>query len=82
MKLTAILFSSLLLGLMMGSCHSGQKVSEGEFLIEGFVKNLPDSSVVSLCQSENRQYADIVISDTVKDGRFVLRDTVTSKESR
>ncbi len=82
MKLTAILFSSLLLGLMMGSCHSGQKVPEGEFLIEGFVKNLPDSSVVSLCQSENRQYADIVISDTVKDGRFVLRDTVTSKESR
>jgi hypothetical protein len=82
MKLTAISFSSLLLGLMMGSCHSGQKVPEGEFLIEGFVKNLPDSSVVSLCQSENRQYADIVTSDTVKDGRFVLRDTVTSKESR
>lgn len=82
MKFTAILFSSLLLGLMMGSCHSGQKVPEGEFLIEGFVKNLPDSSIVSLCQSENRQYADIVTSDTVKDGKFVLRDTITSKESR
>lgn len=54
MKFTAILFSSLLLGLMMGSCHSGQKVSEGEFLIEGFVKNLPDSSIVSLFQFENR----------------------------
>ena len=82
MKFTAILFSSLLLGLMMGSCHSGQKVPEGEFLIEGFVKNLPDSSVVSLCQSENRQYADIVTSDTVKDGMFVLRDTITSMEPR
>ena len=55
MKFTAILFSSLLLGLMMGSCHSGQKVSEGEFLIEGFVKNLPDiiqSSTISKQQSE------------------------------
>ena len=31
------------------------------------MKNLPDSSIVSLCQSENRQYADIVTSDTVKD---------------
>lgn len=82
MKFTAILFSSLLLGLMMGSCHSEQKVPEGEFLIEGFVKNLPDSSVVSLCQSENRQYADIVTSDTVKDGMFVLRDTITSMEPR
>lgn len=82
MKFTAILFSSLLLGLMMESCHSGQKVPEGEFLIEGFVKNLPDSSVVSLCQSENRQYADIVTSDTVKDGMFVLRDTITSMEPR
>ena len=62
MKLTVILFPFLFLGLMMGSCHSGQKVPEGEFLIEGFVKNLPDSSIVSLCQSENRQYADIVTS--------------------
>lgn len=52
MKFTAILFSSLLLGLMLGSCHSGQKVPEGEFLIEGFVKNLPDSSIVSLFQFE------------------------------
>lgn len=82
MKLTAILFSSLLLGLMMGSCHSGQKVSEGEFLIEGFVKNLPDSSIVSLFQFENRQYAAAMLSDTVTGGRFVLRDTITSKESR
>lgn len=82
MKLTVILFPFLFLGLMMGSCHSGQKVPEGEFLIEGFVKNLPDSSIVSLCQSENRQYADIVTSDTVKDGMFVLRDTITSMEPR
>ena len=82
MKFTAILFSSLLLGLMLGSCHSGQKVPEGEFLIEGFVKNLPDSSIVSLFQFENRQYAAAMISDTVTGGRFVLRDTITSKESR
>lgn len=82
MKFTAILFSSLLLGLMLGSCHSGQKVPEGEFLIEGFVKNLPDSSIVSLFQFENRQYAAAMLSDTVTGGRFVLRDTITSKESR
>lgn len=82
MKFTAILFSSLLLGLMMGSCHSGQKVSEDDFLIEGFVKNLPDSSIVSLFQFENRQYAAAMLSDTVTGGRFVLRDTITSKESR
>lgn len=82
MKFTAILFSSLLLGLMMWSCHSEQKVSEGEFLIEGFVKNLPDSSIVSLFQFENRQYAAAMLSDTVTGGRFVLRDTITSKESR
>lgn len=82
MKINIILFLSMLLGLMMGSCHSGQKVSEGEFLIEGFVKNLPDSSVVSLFQFENRQYAAAMLSDTVTGGRFVLRDTITSKESR
>lgn len=46
MKINTILFLSMLLGLMMGSCHSEQKVPEGEFLIEGFVKNLPDSSIV------------------------------------
>lgn len=46
MKFTAILLSSILLGLVIGGCHSGQKVPEGEFLIEGFVKNLPDSSIV------------------------------------
>lgn len=82
MKINTILFLSMLLGLMMGSCHSGQKVSEGEFLIEGFVKNLPDSSIVSLFQFENRQYAAAMLSDTVTGGRFVLRDTITSKESR
>ena len=60
MKFTAILFSSLLLGLMMGSCHSGQKVSEGEFLIEGFVKNLPDSSIVSLFQFEIEHRAESI----------------------
>ena len=62
MKIIVILFFSLLLGLMMGSCHSGQKVPEGEFLIEGFVKNLPDSSIVSLFQFENRQYAAAMLS--------------------
>ena len=46
------------------------------------MKNLPDSSVVSLFQLENRQYAAVMLSDTVTDGRFVLRDTITSKESR
>lgn len=82
MKINTILFLSMLLGLMMGSCHSEQKVPEGEFLIEGFVKNLPDSSIVSLFQFENRKYAAAMLSDTVTDGRFVLRDTITSKESR
>lgn len=81
MKITTILFFSMLLGMVIGGCHSGQKVPEGEFLIEGFVKNLPDSSIVSLFQFENRKYAAVMLSDTVTDGRFVLRDTITSKES-
>ena len=46
------------------------------------MKNLPDSSIVSLFQFENRKYAAAMLSDTVTDGRFVLRDTITSKESR
>ena len=62
MKINTILFLSMLLGLMMGSCHSEQKVPEGEFLIEGFVKNLPDSSIVSLFQFENRKYAAVMLS--------------------
>lgn len=82
MKITAILFFSMLLGLVMGSCRAEQKVPDGEFLIEGFVKNLPDSSIVSLFQFENRKYAAVMLSDTVTGGRFVLRDTITSKESR
>lgn len=82
MKITAILFFSMLLGLVMGSCRADQKVPDGEFLIEGFVKNLPDSSIVSLFQFENRKYAAVMLSDTVTGGRFVLRDTITSKESR
>lgn len=72
----------MLLGLVMGSCRAEQKVPDGEFLIEGFVKNLPDSSIVSLFQFENRKYAAVMLSDTVTGGRFVLRDTITSKESR
>lgn len=83
MKITAILFfSSLFLGLVTSGCRAGQKVPEGEFLIEGWVKNLPDSSVVSLHQPENRQYAALLTSDTVTGGRFVIRDTITSKEPR
>lgn len=82
MKITTILFFSMLLGLVMGSCRTEQKVPDGEFLIEGFVKNLPDSSIVSLFQFENRKYAAVMLSDTVTGGRFVLRDTITSKESR
>lgn len=48
MKIKHLLIVFLAGGLVLASCNQTPKVPEGEFLIEGELKNVPDSVVVGL----------------------------------
>jgi thiol-disulfide isomerase/thioredoxin len=67
----------ILIGLMvMGSCSFEPKVLDGEFLIEGYLKNVDDGAIIMLYQFENNT-GSVVGCDTVVNGRFSFRDTIT-----
>ncbi|MEF2598112.1 MAG: hypothetical protein UIV44_03140 [Bacteroidales bacterium] len=55
---------------------SRQAVGVDEFLIKGVVRNIPDSTVISLMRSDGR-LAVRVAQDTVIGGRFEFRDTIS-----
>ena len=67
--------------LALGACTSGTSVSEGEYLVDGFLKNVPDSSVLSLYK-EDGHLLRRVQQDTVMDGRFAFRDSIEPGEAR
>lgn len=76
------LWLSVLAGcLVMGGCVSRPEVPEGEFLVEGFLKNVPDSSVIGLYKEEGMMLRRIQ-QDTVIDGRFAFRDSIEPGEAR
>ena len=55
------------------------QVADNEYLIAGTVTDVPDSTVVHL-QKLNDQFFTAVACDTVMQGRFELRDTVSSSQ--
>lgn len=56
------------------------QVPEGEFVIYGELQNVPDGSVLELLRSEGNLMPRIT-SDTVMDGKFVFRDTITDSQA-
>lgn len=57
------------------------QVPEGEFVIYGELQNVPDGSVLELLRPDGNVMFRIT-SDTVVDGKFVLKDTITSSKPR
>ena len=66
-------------GLALASCNQTPKVPEGEFLIEGELKNVPDSVVRSLLKNDGMLLIPVV-KDTVVQGKFILRDSISGAE--
>lgn len=64
-----------------GSCISTPTVKQGIFLIEGFLTNVPDSTVIGLYREDGNALLRIS-SDTVIGGRFSISDTISTKDSR
>ena len=54
---------------------------EGEFVIYGELQNVPDGSVLELLRPDGKVMFRIT-SDTVIDGKFVFRDTITGPNIR
>ena len=54
---------------------------EGEFVIYGELQNVPDSTVVELARYDGKIRRSIAF-DTVINGKFVLRDTITGSNTR
>ena len=78
----AFVMGSFLL-LSATSKHQESKpcqVPEGEFVIYGELQNVPDGSVLELLRSEGNLMPRIT-SDTVMDGKFVFRDTITDSQA-
>jgi len=62
---------------MMSACNRKPSVPEGEFLIQGELKDVPDGTVLRLDKS-NKGLIETLAKDTLKDGKFSFRDTISS----
>ena len=56
------------------------QVPEGEFVIYGELQNVPDSSVLELLRADGRIHR-LIDSDTVINGKFIFRDTITDSQA-
>lgn len=65
--------------IILGSCTSSPQVPAGTFLVEGFLKNVPDSTVLELMK-EDGGLLKTLCKDTVIDGRFSFRDSIAGTE--
>ena len=77
MKTKNLLIAFLAGCLALASCNQTPKVPEGEFLIEGELKNVPDSVVIGLFKVMGRSGRSIAF-DTIIGGKFSFRDTLSS----
>lgn len=59
------------------ACSSNPSVPENEFLIEGKLTNVPDSSIIELRISDGRLLKEIA-RDTLINGTFMFRDTIAT----
>ena len=66
-----------LLAVCAGMMMQQERVPEGEFRIEGELTGVPDSTVLSLYRVDGNLLKPMQ-ADTVIDGRFSFRDTITT----
>lgn len=65
------------------ACASQTSSLDGKFLIEGDLKNVPDSTVIELFKEDDGgKMLELVDRDTVIDGRFALCDTIAGGTPR
>lgn len=76
MKNVNAFFLSACALLLGGACSQHPAVPGNEFLISGQLENVPDSTVIELRVSDG-QLLSLVKSDTVVNGKFSLKDTIT-----
>ena len=74
-KYCSILCVSALLAV--SACSFTPSVPDGEFLIQGKLANVPDSTVMEL-RILDGQLLKLVASDTLINGQFTFQDTLTS----
>ena len=79
MKTKHLLIPFLAGSLALASCNQTPKVPEGEFLIEGELKNVPDSVEIRLMKEEGIFLIPIAM-DTVAQGKFAIRDSISGPE--
>ena len=79
MRKINVMAALVAIGLWAGC--TGNSVGDGEYLIEGLVRNIPDSTVINLFKNEGRMMS-LVVSDTVIGGRFEFRDTISGGPAR
>lgn len=65
------------LTMILAACASKPNVPEGEFLIQGKLTNVPDSTILYLYSNDIGPWK-LVASDTVLNGVFTFRDTITT----
>ncbi len=76
MKESIVAICFLLAGGLFAGCSSTPKVSEGEFLIEGELTNVPDSTVIQLLKKDGKLLITVQ-KDTVVNGKFAFQDTIS-----
>lgn len=76
-KKSVWLTACLVAGNMWTSCTTGPKVAENEFWIEGTLENVADGEVIRLLREENGALKEVA-RDTLRNGCFSFRDTISS----
>ena len=67
---------AVLLALSAAGCTGNSAPGDNEFIIEGYVNNIPDSSTITLFANYGNVGKSVAV-DTVTGGRFMFRDTVS-----
>ena len=67
---------AVFLALSAAGCTGNSAPGDNEFIIEGYVNNIPDSSTITLFANYGNVGKSVAV-DTVTGGRFMFRDTVS-----
>ena len=74
MKKTGLLMAAC---LVWSACTNEPEVANNEFLIEGTLENVEDGEILRLFREENGALREVA-KDTLTNGRFSFRDTISS----
>lgn len=79
MKHSNLIIALFASAFAVSSCSHTSKVQEGEYVIEGRIKDVPDSTVLELLKDKGNLLKP-VHSAIVINGRFTFRDTISGTE--